>query len=275
MAILDYASYVSKTRAPFESPQLIKTVNSAGNAGYMTSLWKQPPTGTAGATPGAPAVPTRATAGALGQFNGGTLRLLQAIVGAAANSANPNNGVLFICDRLSHQSGLSGTALGAQVTNLPTAALTRYTTGVGVQAAFEIYAGVGAAGQTITASYTNTTPTAGQTSQAIAFGGSGYQDVARFLPIPLQLGDTGVVSVESATLSGSTTGAGDFGVTLFKTLAMFPLLGSGSRQMSDAVLNWAGLAPQILTDACLFGVMVCNTAGRTPDFSATFIMGED
>ncbi len=132
MSIADLAAYKLKIESP--NQRLLVTKNSLTTvAGRNYSLWNIAPL--AGATPTTAVVPDRTTAGAMGQFNGGalSLRVIQQILGQA------NKGCLVLCDRLGHQAGLSGTVTTAQSTNLPTAALTRYTTGDGVFACLEIY----------------------------------------------------------------------------------------------------------------------------------------
>ncbi len=243
MPISDYATYQSKVDVPRQ--RIFDTkVTATIRQGAFASVWTIAPD--AGAAPSTAVVPTRATAGALGQFNStGTQRLIQAVMSAALGSA------IIIADRLSHQGGLSGTVATAQTTNLPTAALTRYTSGVGVFAAVEIYTAIGTAAATFTVSYTNQAGTSGRTSIATSIGQANYNTALRVLLIPLQSGDTGVRSVESLTLSGSTGTAGNFGITLFKPLFVMPVVDVGSLQLLFDGLQM-GLMPIIENDACLF-----------------------
>ena len=170
-------------------------------------------------------VPTNATQGCIGQTDpaSGYKKWLHSIggVGSAA-------GTLVLYDLLSHQGGLSGTsAPAAQTTNLPTAALTRYTSGLGVEIWLKIYTQIGASATTVTASYTNTTPTAGRTTTAVAIGAANNREMTRVIALPLQAGDRGVTSVGSVTLAATTGTAGNFGVSLVKRIAEipFPLAG--------------------------------------------------
>lgn len=191
-------------------------------AAQLYSGWLTAPF--AGATPSTAAACTNTTAGSLfqpcdfGSFTD-TLHIVEMVLKSPQLNAAIS---VTLCDRLSHQGGLSGSTATLQNTNLPTAALTRYTNGEGVMAALEIYTQVGTGTTNPTVSYTNTTPTAGRTSKTMGtFGNTGNREAGRFFIIPLQDGDTGVTSVESVTLGGSTATAGNFGVTLFKPLAMF------------------------------------------------------
>lgn len=254
MAITNYASYVAKCNAPNQRMQDTK-VNLTTQVGRMLSFWTVAPD--AGAAPTTAAVPTRTTAGAIGQENGGStaLRLIQAPVSVG------QSGCLIICDRLSHQGGLSGTVTTAQTTNLPTAALTRYTSGVGVFAALEIYTLIGTTATTVTASYTNQDGTAGRTAPLSVIGGTSFREASRFLILPLQQGDSGVRSVENVTVTATTGTAGNFGVTLFKPLFAMPMVNLGSQQfLFDPLITNCGNFPEIVDDACLFYTFIANTA---------------
>jgi hypothetical protein len=171
-----------------------------------------------------------------------------------------NASMVILADRLSHQGGLSGTVTTEQTTNLATAALTRYTDGVGVMAAIEIYTQIGTTGTTVTASYTNTTPTAGRTSVATVIGGTGFREASRMIILPLQQGDVGVRSVESVTVLATTGTAGAFGITLFKPLVCFPLAVQGQQWLFDPLLNLGGNMPEIDGDACLQWIYVSSSS---------------
>jgi hypothetical protein len=267
MAFTDYAQYVAESAAPHQ--HIHTTKNSTTTvAGRTYSSWLTAPF--AGATPTTAAAPTSATTGAIPgvQDPTGVMRLVQAEVSMS------NSGMLILADRLSHQGGLSGTVLSAQTTNLPTAALTRYTSGVGVFAALEIYSQVGTTGTTVTASYTNTTPTSGRTTVATPFGGTGFREASRLIILPLQEGDVGVTSVESVTIVVSTQTIGNFGVTLFKPLVMLPVMVQGQQFVFDPLLNLAGNLPEIAGDACLQWIFVSSTSS-TGIVQASLKLSED
>jgi hypothetical protein len=161
-------------------------------------------------------------------------------------------GTLVLADRLSHQGGLNGSVTDEQTTNLPTAALTRYTDGVGVMAALEVYTDLGNTGSALaTVSYTNELGVAGRVSQQL-FLGNNYYMRRQFFILPLADGDLGVRSVESVTLSASTGVAGNFGVTLFKPLLIMPFNAHRQQHQFDSVLSLGGIMPRVLNDASLF-----------------------
>ncbi len=220
MAFSTYAAYKAALDAPYQRITISKAL-STSRINRIYSLWNQ-----GVGVPGQGIPPTTAatqvndTAGALLQADSsGTQRILRMVL----CSASGQMGTVTVADRLSHQGGLSGTAAGAQTTNLPTAALTRKTTGIGVQAAVEIYTTLGATAATATVSYTNEIPTSGQVSPAFTIGTSDdYRELGRFLHIPLAVGDRGVRAVASITLSGTTGTTGNFGITLFYPLITVP-----------------------------------------------------
>ena len=257
-ALTDVADFQARLlERPQPCPITIATLNVS--AGRPSDLWtvNNP---TVGAAPSTAVVPTSATAGALGQLDGGTGRL--SIIGAKWGTLAL--GSLIIADRLSHQGGLSGIVTTAQTTNLPTAALTRYTTGEGVMLGLSVYTAVGATATTVTASYTNSDGTSGRTTPAVAFGGTNFGTAAgRLILLPLQSGDRGVRSVESVTVAATTGTAGNFGVVLFKPLVSINVdcADQYSSTPSDMISGrLAGLAPEVLDGACLFGICITNAA---------------
>lgn len=159
---------------------------------------------------------------------------------------------ILVYDRLSHQGGLSGTVAGAQTTNLPTAALTRYTDGIGVMTGIEIYSAVGTTITDLTTSYTSS-GASGHASPNIFFGGAtaNIRVAQAFMVLPLASGDRGVQSVESVSLAASTvSAAGNFGVTLFKPLFFVPV-GQyiGGTAEKDALT--ATFLSEIISGACI------------------------
>jgi hypothetical protein len=160
---------------------------------------------------------------------------------------------MLLVDLLNVSGGLNGTLTTAQTTNLPTAALTRHTTGEGVMAGIVIYTTVGTTATTVTISYTNSAGVSGRTSTATSFGNTGFREAGVLLPIPLQAGDTGVESIESVTVTATTGTAGNFGVCMFKPLAMISLESATGAMPLDSVSTGCiiGSLAEIDPDACL------------------------
>lgn len=229
-------------------------------AGRYTSLWQNNKTnGANGAVPPAlasAAAPTVATIGALSVDDptGGRQHWITGIEGAI-NAL----GTLILYDRLLHCSGASGTVTTAQT--ITGGAVTRYnnaTTSVGNQLFVEIYTAVGATATTITCSYTNSAGTAGRTTKATAFGGTGLNEVQRMIPLPLQDGDNGVLSVQSVTVLATTATAGSFGITIARPLACAINGGIAGGFARDLIAGLPSM-PEKLVGCCLALAWFANT----------------
>lgn len=182
------------------------------------------------------------------------------ILGGRMNTAGAAGVCLLMVDLLNVNGGLSGVATGAQTTNLPTAALTRHTSGEGVFIGLIVHVSIGGTATTVTASYTNQAGTPGRISTATQFGGSNYNAARSIIPLPLAAGDTGVQSVESVTLAATTGTTGNFGVCLFKPVCMMPLNDVLGAMPVDAV-SFGGLTPslaEVHPDACLTVMQIAN-----------------
>lgn len=273
MALADFAAY----KALYKNPQLHNwyinwpTVSAAWPLAsvYATSNVQYP-----ALVGGSTILTAPTTAAALGAASTGAwVKPVggsgdQIIVGLSqVRYAYAWGGVLI--DRLSHQGGLSGTVTTAQTTNLPTAALTRYTSGVGVYAALEVYTAVGATDALWTVSYTNQAGTAGRTASWLMADTPGGNS---FHPIPLVGSDTGVRSVESVTLTPSTGTAGNFGVTLFKPLVWFGPHHGGMDRPFD-IFSLPGWNTPIDDDAFL-QVLTRQAGDGGQSTEYTFMFGE-
>lgn len=263
MALADFAAYKSAVNS--QTDYLFTKATPTNTASRLMSHWLSAPF--AGATPTTAAAVSSSTTGALTQNPNLTSTTNPLYIAQVELTASlPQYAGFILCDRLSHQGGLSGTVTTAQTTNLPTAALTRYTSGAGVFAALEIYTAVGATGTTITASYTNQAGTSGRTTKAIAWGATNNNAASQFFPLPLQDGDTGVREVASVTQAGTTGTAGNYGVTLFKPLMLLPNLGlsnqSNQPYFYDGILCSGTKLIEIDDAACLFmlGIPTATTS---------------
>lgn len=214
MALTTAAALVAAMVGPMSRPFIRATPNAIPTGG-MASLWtfSLP---TAGGTPTANTsggdIPTTTTVGALPFIWPGSNSLYIAKVCLGFNATTSLAGItVMVYDRLYECSGFSGTVATAQTITSP-AALTRYTSGVGVQGFLEWYTATGSTATTATVSYTNQAGSSGQTSPTITLPAS--IPAGSLLPIPLATGDTGIQSVQSVTLAASTLTAGNFGITL-------------------------------------------------------------
>ena len=195
------------------------------------------------------------------------------MLGARISTSTLSAASMIVVDLLNVNGGLNATLTTAQTTNLPTAALTRYTSGEGVMAGIVVYTIIGTTATTITISYTNSSGVSGRTSTATTFGGSFYREVGFLIPIPLQAGDTGIRSIESVTLAATTGTVGNFGVCLFKPLSMISLESATGTMPLDSVSTGCiiGSLCEIHPDACLtFSALTAVNFGIT----GALILGE-
>lgn len=219
MALADFADMVDKVRYPVYATQMSKDANTT--SGDTDTVWVSQLLRTG--NPTAPSAPT--TAAALDNTSAGRLikpgsagfMFCSGVHEADSNNNNVPRTPLFLIDRLSHQGGLVGNTTGAQTTNLPTAALTRYTDGVGVMIGLHIHTALGSTDSNVTISYTNQAGTSGRTATVHFID---TPSASFFYWACLQAGDSGAKSVESVTLSASTLTAGAFGVVLFKPIQL-------------------------------------------------------
>lgn len=170
--------------------------------------------------------------------------------------SNVSEGTYALYDRLVSVSQLI-TTTGVKTIN--SAALTRYTTGVGVSAWVEV--------STVTAtnavvlnlnSYTDQSGNTGHSGASITFPSTAL-NVGSWIQLPLQAGDYGVRSVESINVTTASGGSGTINVVLAYCLT---LSGVGSGQISAvaATLN-NYVVPIRVYDGCHFASIVMGYAG--------------
>ncbi|MCC6178792.1 MAG: hypothetical protein WAZ94_15350 [Phycisphaerales bacterium] len=227
-----------------------KASATSEGAGTWRSLWALAGQPGAGAAAGSVngAIPTSATTGAIPYTNPGGANL--GYVGRLSAQGS-TAGTLILYDRLWHNSALVGNVTTLQSFTQP--ALTRATTGDGVELWGEVYSAMGATGTVMTAIYTNQDGTgsrsASYTQPANALS------VGQMVPFSLQAGDSGVRSVQSLQLSISTGTAGNFGLTLLRRLAEIPLTAAGV----GGVLDFFGLGGGVLeANSCLAMMVLCS-----------------
>ena len=233
----------------------------------MQSMFLAPGNPITGVTPatGTGAIPTKATAGALEYTNpvGGNLGYLYLIQALCTT-----RGSLILYDRLWHNSGLVGNIITAQsVTSL---ALTRPDAlGAGVEIWLEVYAAMGAVGSVFTVSYTAQDGTAGRSATYTMPANA--LTVGQMVKFTLQGNDTGVRSIQTVTLSISTTVAGNFGLVLLRPMAAAIL---NMPDNSDNYKDYAGLGlAQIISDMCIAMMVQCSTTS-TGSFLGSYGIGQ-
>lgn len=249
MAFADYDAYLAALSAA-QTANFQGTAIGANNVTRLTDLSRS-------IVP-APANPTtsaayskasdRAINGLLSNAGAGRLSVL----GGSLNQSSTSGVAFLLVDILNMSGGMSGTVTGTQTTGLPTAALTRYTSGVGVQAAVIGHAGIGTTATTFTATYTNQAGTGSQVTPAVNIGAA-YRDAGFLRILPLADGDTGIRSVESINIVANTGIAGNIGIVMFKPLALFMANDVEGANVIDCVSTgrMVGQLNEVLNDACL------------------------
>lgn len=255
----------------------VKTASTAASTTNLGSSWAAGNswgTGTAPTLSGR--VPTNATTGAL------PLPSTAAVLGSAGyrlaryrfNMLNGAAGITCF-DRLVDFGG--GSAIPTTAQNTSAQVLTRYTSGIGNQIFLEVYTtGASSVATNVTVSYTNQSGTSGRT--AVLALAAGWCTAQRIYMIPLQFGDTGVLSIQSFTFSAASPNAGNVGVIIAHPIGMMT---SGNLNLT----NGAGGCPfrditsfcwnPILTNACLFlTYMTTTTATGACDFSYSLVLNE-
>jgi len=265
MALTDFDEYIAKLKENRTADFQLSTSN--GRSLRLNASWQ--------VLVPAPATPTTSIAldkdsaqsmGPIPEISSGRLTFL----GARINTSSFGAGGIILVDLLNVSGGLNST-LGT--TAITTAALTRHTSGEGVMAGIVIYSTLGTTATTITISYTNSSGVGSRTSTATSFGATGFREIGILIPIPLQAGDTGVRSIESVTVAGTTGTAGNFGVCLFKPLAMISLESATGAMPLDAVSTGCiiGSLCEIHPDACLTFSLFCAS---TTSMTAAIILTE-
>ena len=220
--------------------------------GRLNSLWRMDGTPQGGDVPTSAAIPDNTTNGSLKQTSN-TSGYEKFIYSYCMSSLNAASFILY--DRLMHCGGLSGTVTTAQTVQGDPASpgLTRYNTNstcVGNMIMVEIYTALGTTQRTITASYTNQAGTANQTTIATPIGSANFNNAYRAFFLPLADGDTGVQAVKDVTISASTGGPGNFGVSIVRPLAMIGTMETGGTGFRDFTVGLPGL-PEVESGACL------------------------
>lgn len=225
-------------------------------AGGYYSLWLNAGEPAAGVAPGSlnGVVPTDATAGAF-PFTNATGDNYLGYVSATGLAV----GTLVIYDRLWANSTTTVTS-GAQAITFP--GLTRFTTGVGVEAWLEWYVASSATAATATGTYTDESGNAGATGNFILPAVA--KAAGQMFPMDMASGDSGVRAFSSMNL-GTTHTLGTWGITMMKRLAEIPIRPS---DQGASVLNAIDLAlPEVPDDACLAfmfqGAAAANTLAGT------------
>jgi hypothetical protein len=175
--------------------------------------------------------------------------------------SSAQGGLLLLCDRLWHNSGLVVTTTTAQtITSAawPARDANGAVTGEQVFIGLEVSATTGAGTAAPVISYTNTGSTAGRTSTTLdAYAATSAQ--GSFYRLGLQAGDTGVKSIETCTLGVSMT-SGSISLVAYRVLATLELSAAG---LPNAVDFLTGGGPRCYDTTVPFLLYIPQTTTTT------------
>ncbi|GCL61497.1 hypothetical protein [Pseudaquabacterium pictum] len=174
-----------------------------------------------------------------------------------SGACSSQSGMLLLCDRLWHNSGISVTTTTAQTVNSvawPARDKNGAIDGDGVLIGLEISAATGVGAATPSISYTNSAGVSGKTSTTVdAYAASSA--LGMFYRLGLQAGDVGVQSIQSVTLGVSMT-SGSVSLVAYRVLAALELSASGVPNAVDALT--AGL-PRLYDNTVPFLLFIPQT----------------
>lgn len=215
--------------------------------------------------PGAMAAPAPGVAGAALTSYAGQIPIPAASgnthLARFSGTSSAQGGLLLLCDRLWHNSGLVVTTTTAQTVNSvawPARDKNGSTNGVGVMVGLEISAATGAGAATPTISYTDEGGTAGSTgSMQVTYAASSI--TGTFYPFTLAAGDTGVRSIQSCTLGVSMT-SGSISLVAYRVLATLELPAAG---IPAAIDSFTSGLPRLYDTSVPFLLYVPQTTTTT------------
>lgn len=215
-------------------------------SGYVTSLWGISGRPAAGSNPptGSGEIASSSTLGAMPFVNAVTGKDLYLVKEFAVSSVA---GTLILYDRLVHTSGLVGNVTTLQTVN--SVAVDRPdSSGLGCEIWVECYSAISSASSmAFTANYTNSDGTQNRTTVSTTVGNSSFP--ARMaIPIPLQVGDVGVRSVQGLTISVAGGSAGNLGITIARPILAVPIPTGGVGSLLDVLSTGK---PKIFANSCL------------------------
>lgn len=256
------AAGLAASNARFVIQKVLPTMEGSGT---YHSMWKiaGSPNGAAGATPGAYTVgsgyvPTRATAGSVGQTNPTNNRYL-ALLDLRASIL----GTLLVYDRMWHCSGFVTNSTSEQVITTPGTLTSGRDprSGLDVEPWIEIYTAPGATGATWTLKGTDSTGTSARTWTYTHPANA--ETIGQTAPMVPGTAIGGCQIPYSLTCSVSSGTAGDVGVTLRRKLATISIASALVESSKDAFQ--LGL-PEVYDDACIELLWLASATTSTTVF---------
>lgn len=226
-------------------------------AGQFFSMWQSAGIPAAGATPTTAAIPTYATAGAVG-FNQQTAPATSYLAWLRALTSNANQSV-EVHDRVAHMGGMSGIVTTAQSASIDVLTLSLPAARRGaadysdLQWWLEVYTALGATGVNATVNVTYDDGSTGNLA-VIALGAT--PRAGRMYPLVSAVAGRFIRGVNNVTLAATTGTAGNFGVTATRPRTGIDVDVANKGQAFD----WAQLGlPEVPNDSCLMFICPCST----------------
>ena len=254
--------FLDDLAAGIADPACRAPINKASIANQLStgfcSMWRATGTPAQAAIPGAAAIPTKATLGALRTWTNpasGRHRYLAAgtitmsVLGAS----------VFFVDRIAHMGGLNGTLTTAQTVGISADSLrgTRAAADLSnVQWWLEIYTDIGTTATTGTITYVSDTDASTQTITGFAIGGASPANRAGRMFLIQPLAGHPIRSITSFQQVATTAVAGNYGF-----VATVPLASAVCPLASMAVqLDWMALPiARLHQDTCIAMIVQCLT----------------
>ena len=260
MAIATLDAVISGMQPPVDYVKNIGSLTNAAGRLFSPFYLAGYPVAATVPTPGLAGAALTSYSGQVPFVNGAADQYL-ARFSARVGVAGTSESVVYLCDRLWHNSGISVTTTTAQTVNSvawPARDLTGTTNGVGVRIGLELSTATGAGASVHSVSYTNQAGTAGKTgSPRVAYAASSI--AGAFYDYTLAAGDTGVRSVQSFTSTVSMT-SGVVHLVAYRVLVRLGCLNIDTEYALDAVT--AGM-PKLYDDTVPF-FLIYPEASTTP-----------
>lgn len=215
--------------------------------------------------PGAAVAPTPGLAGAALTSYAGQIAIPAAsnntYLGRASFTSSAQAGVVMLCDRLWHNSGIVVTTTTAQTINSvawPARDKNGATLGDGVYIGLEVSTATGAGASVVSISYTNQSGTAGRTGTLNPLYAA-TSAAGTFYIFNLAAGDTGVRSIQTYTSTVSMT-SGVIHLVAFRPYARIELPAAGIPGVIDPV---TGGLPREYDTTVPFPVFIPQTTTTT------------
>jgi len=178
--------------------------------------------------------------------------------------------VLMLYDRLVSVSGITLTGTGNK--NVGSAALPRYTDGIGVEAWLEVTTATTTTAPIISMnSYTDNDGNTGQSGGSITFPAVATNVDALIGPMPLATGDVGVQAIATVNVSTASGGASAAcNVVLLKPLLYVPLVNN-----LGAIVDCVSMFPSLprIYDGATLGLAFLASSGTATNFWGKVLAG--